>query len=159
MYREMRKSYYYGKDNLVRITIVDFLHPDIPGRLSQELELPLIQTRILQNPSTGLPSDDRTINKIIEEISKHISRPEAIGGFILSNYPQSIFQAQSLDMALARIGQPVSLALMVESTKKPQNRENRTLIRYYRTQNKLILVDETVSIDELCSRICLIYEN
>ncbi len=86
------------------------------------------------------------------------SGSESIKGFIFNSFPQNLIQAHSLDMALARIGQPISCALMMESTKKPQNRENRALIRYYRTQNKLILVDEADSIGELCSRIRLIYE-
>jgi len=142
----------------VRITIAESISTEFSGHLSQALGLPLIQPRILQNPSTGLPSDDRTIRDIIVDIGKQPNSSEATEGFILSSYPQNVIQAQSLDMALARIGQPLSGALMMESTKKPQNRENRALIRYYRTQNKLILVDETDSIGELCSRIRLIYE-
>jgi len=142
----------------VRITLNESISPDFSRRLSQALELHPIQPKVVYSRFTGLPSDDHTINKIIEEIHKHISSANTTGEFILSNYPQTVIQAQSLDMALAKIGQPLSSALMMESTKKAQNRENRALIRYYRTQNKLILVDETDSIGELCSRIHLVYE-
>jgi len=142
----------------VRITLLEPIHPDFSVRLSQALELHLIKPKVLFNSSTGLPSDDRTVNEIIKDIHKTISTSEATAGFILSSYPQNVIQAQSLDMVLARIGQPVSSALMMESAKKPQNRENRALIRYYRTQNKLILLDETDSIGDICSSIRLVYE-
>ncbi|GBE07927.1 adenylate kinase [bacterium BMS3Bbin11] len=142
----------------MRIIIAESISTDFSGRLSQALGLPLIKLKVLHNPYTGLPSDDQTINDLIVDIGKQLGSSEAIEGFILSSYPQNVIQAQSLDMALARIGQPVNSALMMESTKKSQNRENRALIRYYRTQNKLILVDEIDSIGELCSRIRLIYE-
>ena len=141
----------------MRITLLESIHPDFSVLLSQALELHLIKPKVLFNSSTGLPSDDRTVNEIIKDIHKTISPSEATAGIILSSYPQNITQAQSLDIALARIGQPLSCALMVESTKTPQNRENKALIRYYRTQNKLILVDETDNVSQICSKIRLIY--
>ncbi|MFW2438588.1 MAG: hypothetical protein ACN4GR_04380 [Arenicellales bacterium] len=139
------------------ITLLEPVHADFSRRLSQSLELHLIKSKALNNSSTGLPSDDHTINEIIEDIHMQMSTSEATGGFILSNYPQNAIQAQSLDMALARIGQPVSSALMMESTKTPQNRENKALIRYYRSQNKLILLDETDNISQICCKMRLIY--
>lgn len=142
----------------MRITLAEPVSPDFSKQLSQTLALHLIQPKVFYDSATGLPSDDRTIESIVNAIEKQTNCSESVKGFIFSNYPQNVIQAQSLDMALARIGQPVSIALMVESTKKPQNRENRTLIRYYRTQNKLILFDETDSIDGISSNIRLIYE-
>ncbi len=142
----------------MRITLAEPVSPDFSKQLSQALALHLIQPKVFYDSATGLPSDDRTIESIVDAIEKQTKHSESVKGFIFSNYPQNVIQAQSLDMALARIGQPVSSAILVESTKKPQNRENRALIRYYRTQNKLILVDEADSIDEISSKIRLIYE-
>ncbi|MEA1888349.1 MAG: hypothetical protein U9N50_01025 [Pseudomonadota bacterium] len=142
----------------MRITIPEALHPDFSDDLSQALDTTLIRAKVSYDPATGLPSDDHAINSIIEDITGQSSASVTAEGFILCNYPQNIIQAQALDMALARIGQPVSCALMVESTKKPQNRENRALIRYYRTQNKLVLIDETDNISQLCRNIRRVYE-
>jgi len=142
----------------VRIALPESIRPDFPDQLSQAMGTNRIRPEVLYNPSTGLPSDDHTICKIIEDIHGDTGAAESTNGFILSNYPQNVIQAQSLDMALAKIGQPLSCALMVESTKTPQNRENKALIRYYRTQNKLILLDETDNVSQICSKIRLIYE-
>jgi len=142
----------------LRITLAGSIHADIAEQLSVALNYPLIEPKSVSSPATGLPSDDLTILALIEDIHGNRGNVDGKDDFLISNYPQNVIQAQSLDLALARIGQPVSLALMMESTKKPQNRENRALIRYYRTQNKLILFDEADSISELCSRIHLIYE-
>lgn len=142
----------------MRITIPESIRPDFSDEISQSLDGPLIRAKVLYEPATGLPSDDHTINAIIEDIQGQSRTTVTPKGFILGNYPQNVIQAQCLDMALAKIGQPLSCALMVESTKTPQNRENRALIRYYRTQNKLILLDETDNVSQICSKIRLIYE-
>jgi adenylate kinase family enzyme len=144
--------------DIVRITLAEPVSPDFSKQLSQALALHLIQPEVFYDSATGLASDDRTIDAMIDAIEKQTNCSESAKGFILNNYPQNVTQAQAMDMALARIGQPVSIALMVESTKKPQNRENRALIRYYRSQNKLILFDEADSIGDICSKIRLIYE-
>ena len=142
----------------MRITIPESIRTDFSDDISQALDAPLIRAKVLCAPATGLPSDDHTINAIIEDIHRQSRTTVTPKGFILSNYPQNVIQAQALDMALARKGHPVSCALMVESTKKPQNRENRALIRYYRTQNKLVLIDETDNISQLCRKIRRVYE-
>jgi adenylate kinase len=57
-----------------------------------------------------LVSDDVVLGMIQERLSK----PDARGGFILDGFPRNIPQAQALDSMLARMGQPLQLALLVD---------------------------------------------
>ncbi len=57
-----------------------------------------------------LVSDDLMLGLI----EARLSQPDAAAGFILDGYPRNLSQAESLDVVLARIGQPVSGALLVE---------------------------------------------
>ena len=57
-----------------------------------------------------LVSDDVVLGMIQERLSK----PDAKGGFILDGFPRNIPQAQALDALLARMGQPLQLALLVD---------------------------------------------
>lgn len=57
-----------------------------------------------------LVSDDIVLGMIQERLTK----PDAKGGFILDGFPRNIPQAQSLDALLARMGQPLQLALLVD---------------------------------------------
>jgi hypothetical protein len=61
-------------------------------------------------------------------------------------------------MALARAAQPLGAALMIDSTNLAQNRENKALIRYYRSQNKLIMLEESSGIEDICRKLYLIHE-
>jgi len=47
-------------------------------------------------------------------IQERLSKPDAKSGFILDGFPRNIPQAQSLDAMLARLGQPLQLALLVD---------------------------------------------
>jgi adenylate kinase family enzyme len=94
---------------------------------------------------------------IIEKAVKNISAPGKRSGFLLNNYPQNVIQAQSLDMAFARANQPLDASIIIETTKMSQNRVKRALIRYYRSQNKLILIEESSSIEDICSKIYSIH--
>ncbi len=47
-------------------------------------------------------------------IQERLSKPDAKNGFILDGFPRNIPQAQSLDAMLARLGQPLQLALLVD---------------------------------------------
>ena len=58
----------------------------------------------------GLVSDDIVLGIIQERLSK----PDAKAGFILDGFPRNIPQAQALDAMLARLGQPLQLALLVD---------------------------------------------
>ena len=57
-----------------------------------------------------LVSDDVVLGMIQERLSK----PDAKTGFILDGFPRNIPQAQALDAMLARVGQPLQLALLVD---------------------------------------------
>lgn len=57
-----------------------------------------------------LVSDDIVLGIIQERLSK----PDARAGFILDGFPRNIPQAQALDAMLARMGQPLQLALLVD---------------------------------------------
>jgi adenylate kinase len=60
--------------------------------------------------SGQLVSDDIVLGMI----QARLSRPDAKNGFILDGFPRNIPQAQSLDAMLARLGQPLQLALLVD---------------------------------------------
>jgi len=47
-------------------------------------------------------------------IQERLSKPDAKGGFVLDGFPRNIPQAQALDSTLARLGQPLQLALLVD---------------------------------------------
>jgi len=57
-----------------------------------------------------LVSDDIVLGMIQERLS----RPDAKPGFVLDGFPRNIPQAQALDAMLARLGQPLQLALLVD---------------------------------------------
>lgn len=57
-----------------------------------------------------LVSDDIVLG-IIQE---RLARPDAKAGFVLDGFPRNIPQAQALDAMLARLGQPLQLALLVD---------------------------------------------
>ena len=141
----------------MRVTVADKLDPELARQVANQLELAFIS--LTQSHRTAaLPSDDEDIARINWEISKiHHTGPHT-NGFFLNNYPHNVIQAQSLDMSLARLGQPLSIALMLKSSKNAQNREKSALIRYYRSQNKLIWIDEPLNIEELCKTIHALYK-
>jgi adenylate kinase len=60
--------------------------------------------------SGQLVSDD----VVLGMIQARLARPDAKNGFILDGFPRNIPQAQSLDAMLARLGQPLQLALLVD---------------------------------------------
>ena len=51
---------------------------------------------------------------VLGMIQARLSRPDAKAGFILDGFPRNIPQAQSLDAMLARLSQPLQLALLVD---------------------------------------------
>lgn len=57
-----------------------------------------------------LVADDVVLGMIQERLAK----PDARGGFILDGFPRNIPQAQALDAMLARLSQPLQLALLVD---------------------------------------------
>ena len=57
-----------------------------------------------------LVSDD----VVLGMIQSRLAKPDAKPGFILDGFPRNIPQAQALDAMLARLGQPLQLALLVD---------------------------------------------
>lgn len=51
---------------------------------------------------------------VLGMIQSRLARPDAKNGFILDGFPRNIPQAQALDAMLARLGQPLQLALLVD---------------------------------------------
>ncbi|HLQ27138.1 MAG TPA: adenylate kinase [Acidiferrobacterales bacterium] len=47
-------------------------------------------------------------------IQERLAQPDTKGGFVLDGFPRNIPQAQALDALLARIGQPLQLALLID---------------------------------------------
>ena len=142
----------------MRIALPARLDADIALQLANALELQFISVTQALEPSSGLPSNDRDIQQIIEKIVNTKASQQRHSGFLLNQYPQNVTQAQSLDIALARAGQPLAASLIMASTKVPQNSANKALIRYYRSQNKLIFIEESSTIEDICSRLYSIHE-
>lgn len=57
-----------------------------------------------------LVSDDL----MLDLLEDRFAQPDAEAGFILDGYPRNLVQANALDALLARIGQPLDLALLLE---------------------------------------------
>lgn len=55
-----------------------------------------------------------TDDVVLGMIQARLSKPDTKSGFILDGFPRNIPQAQSLDAMLARLGQPLQLALLVD---------------------------------------------
>ena len=55
-----------------------------------------------------------TDDVVLGMIQARLSKPDARNGFILDGFPRNIPQAQSLDAMLARLSQPLQLALLVD---------------------------------------------
>ena len=140
----------------MRIALPFQVEQDFAEQLSATLELTLFMPETILDSRTGLLSDDQIIAQIIKFIVDATKGTAGDKGILLKGYPLNIIQAQSLDTALSRIGQPLSAAIMSNSLSQSQNRENRALIRYYRSQNKLTLFDEEANIDDISSKILLI---
>jgi adenylate kinase len=64
-----------------------------------------------QAMDAGQLVSDEVVLGIIQE---RLSKPDAKGGFVLDGFPRNIPQAQALDATLARLGQPLQLALLVD---------------------------------------------
>lgn len=125
--------------------------------IANALKLHILSPAEQTDPASGLLSDDRAIVQITNMMAD-FSCTAGDYSCLLNGYPQSIIQAQSLDIALAQKGLTLSAALISDNSKHLQNGEMQALIRYYRSQNKLILFDDTSSIEDICSKIVLIHE-
>jgi adenylate kinase len=55
-----------------------------------------------------------TDDVVLGMIQARLAKPDAKNGFILDGFPRNIPQAQALDAMLARLGQPLQLALLVD---------------------------------------------
>jgi adenylate kinase family enzyme len=141
----------------LRVALAGNIDRGFAIRLSKTLGLPLFFPTEEKACQSGLPSDDAVIASIVDIIDQQ-SGVDKANGYVLAGYPLNIVQAQSLDIALARSGQAIDTVLMLKTTEPLKQKENKPLRRYYRSQNKLILLSESSTIDEICSSIAQIHK-
>lgn len=119
-------------------------------------------------------------------LESRFSQPDTANGFILDGYPRNLAQADALDALLARIGQPMDVAVLLEvptellveriagraaaegrADDTPESvrtrlqvYETRTapVVEHYRQQGKLAAVDGVGTLDEVFTRIVEVLE-
>jgi len=127
--------------------------------------------------SGSLVSDDIVLGMLEERLLQ----PDTANGFVLDGYPRNLAQARALDNLLARIKQPVDLAVQLDVAQEllverlsgrahvegraddtPEAVRNRLtvyadqtapVVDYYRNQGKLTCVHGVGSMDEVFTRI------
>lgn len=124
-----------------------------------------------------LVSDDL----MLDLLEDRFAQPDAEAGFILDGYPRNLVQANALDALLARIGQPLDLALLLEvpheliverlagraaaegrkdddpatvrARLKVYEEQTAPVAEFYRTRGQLTVLDGTGGIDEVQTRL------
>lgn len=125
----------------------------------------------------NLVSDDIVLGMLEERLGQ----PDTANGFILDGYPRNLAQANALDALLARLQQPVDIAVQLDvgtellvqrlagraqaegrADDSPEAVRNRLrvygdqtapVIDFYRACNKLICVYGVGSVDEVLARV------
>ena len=125
----------------------------------------------------GLVSDDIVLGMLEERISQS----DAGGGFILDGYPRNSAQAQALESLLAKLGQPVDVAVLLDvdvellisrlagraqaegrSDDTPETVRNRLrvyteqtapVIDFYDAAGKLTRIDGVGSMEDITARV------
>ena len=118
---------------------------------------------------------------VLGMLEERLGHDDVRGGFILDGYPRNLAQANSLDALLARLGQPVDVAVQLDvgtdllitrlagraqaegrADDSPDAVRNRLrvytdltapVIDFYRGQGKLICVYGVGSVDEVLGRV------
>jgi len=124
-----------------------------------------------------LVSDD----VVLGMLEARLLEPDTARGFILDGYPRNLIQANALDSLLARIGQPLDVAVLLEvpselivsrlaGRAQAEGRKDDTpetvrerlrvyavqtepVVGFYRTGDKLVEVDGVGDVDEVNARI------
>jgi len=124
-----------------------------------------------------LVSDDIVLGMLEDRLRQ----PDTAGGFILDGYPRNLAQANALDALLARLGQPVDIAVQLDvdtelliqriagraqaegrADDSPEAVRNRLrvysdqtapVIDYYRGRNKLVCVFGVGAMEEVLARV------
>jgi adenylate kinase len=163
-------------------------------RLKDALSVPHISTgellRAAVKAGTALGLQAKAVmdagNLVSDEIvlamlEERLSEADVGGGFILDGYPRNLAQANALDQLLARLQQPVDLAVQLDvgtelliqrlagraqhegrADDSPDAVRNRLcvytdltapVIDYYRGQGKLVCVYGVGSVDEVLQRV------
>ena len=127
--------------------------------------------------SGGLVSDDIVLGMLEERLLQ----PDTGNGFILDGYPRNLAQARALDALLAKIGQPMDIAVQLDVAQdllvgrlsgraavegraddSPDAVRKRLrvydeltapVVDYYRNTGKLACLDGVGSVDEVFTRI------
>lgn len=124
-----------------------------------------------------LVSDDL----MLDLLEDRFAQPDASAGFVLDGYPRNLAQANALDALLARIGQPLDSALLLEvphelivqrlagraaaegrkdddpdtvrARLQVYEQQTAPVADFYRRRNQLVTLDGTGSIDEVQARL------
>lgn len=124
-----------------------------------------------------LVSDDIVLGMLEERLGN----PDVAGGFILDGYPRNLVQANALDALLAKLRQPVDIAVQLDvgtelliqriagraqaegrADDNPESVRNRLrvytdqtapVIDFYRAQDKLVCVYGVGSMEEVSQRV------
>ena len=124
-----------------------------------------------------LVSDDIVLGMLEERLGN----PDVAGGFILDGYPRNLVQANALDALLAKLKQPVDIAVQLDvgtelliqriagraqaegrADDNPESVRNRLrvytdqtapVIDFYRAQDKLVCVYGVGSMEEVSQRV------
>jgi adenylate kinase len=163
-------------------------------RLREHLQVPHISTgellRAAVNAGTPLGLQAKTVMEsgslvsddiVLGMLEERLLQPDTGNGFILDGYPRNLAQARALDSLLARIKQPVDIAVQLDvdaellvarlsgrahvegrADDSPEAVRNRLtvygeqtapVVDYYRNQGKLVCVQGVGSMDEVFTRI------
>jgi adenylate kinase len=127
--------------------------------------------------SGGLVSDDIVLGMLEERLL----RPDTANGFILDGYPRNLVQARALDALLAKIGQPMDIAVQLDVAQdllvgrlsgrasvegraddspdavrkrlRVYDEQTAPVVDYYRNTGKLVCLDGVGGVDEVFTRI------
>jgi adenylate kinase len=163
-------------------------------RLRQHLQVPHISTGDLLRAAVAagtplglkakavmeagnLVSDDIVLGMLEERLL----RPDTANGFILDGYPRNLVQARALDALLAKIGQPMDIAVQLDVAQdllvgrlsgrasvegraddspdavrkrlRVYDEQTAPVVDYYRNTGKLVCLDGVGGVDEVFTRI------
>jgi adenylate kinase len=164
------------------------------ARLKEHLQVPhistgdLLRAEVAAGSKLGLEAKEvMARGELVSDaillgmLEDRFSRPDTANGFILDGYPRNLAQANALDALLARLGQPVEIAVQLDvdterlvgrlagraqaegrADDSPEAVRNRLkvyedatapVVDFYRNSGRLACVDGVGGVDEVFQRI------